>query len=208
MKKYTKLFFKDFDGTMVYTPSPDYLYEGLPATAYYDQWLSSRGLPKRKWMGWWGRTETLMPPLFGQVDEQGTWTVPEHLLNKELAALHEEHLADEDALNVLATGRHFKMKHPDTKEHVVKEILDRYGIKFDRYHYVSAGQPTLTFKCMLMESILREFETIRHIEIWEDREQHTSKFWEFIKWLKKQGRIDDGYVHQIPTHQAAEAWTV
>jgi hypothetical protein len=202
-KKYKVLRFKDFDGTLVYTPGPDRIYNGMAATEFYDKWLAENNLPKRKWTGWWGRTETLMPPLFGEINEQNQWVVPEHLLNKELAALHAEHVADEDSLNILATGRHFKMRHPNTKEHVVKEILDRYGLKFDRYYYVATGCPTLTFKCNLIESLLQEFDTIRHVEIWEDREQHTSKFWELVKWLKKQGRLEGGHVYQIPMYQEA-----
>lgn len=196
MKKRLKIY--DFDGTLVFTPGPDTLVNGVPALQVYDEWLVESGQPKRKWQGWWGRTETLMPPIFGVQDHDHGWCLPEELLNDELAALHAEQIQDEENLVVLMTGRHIKMKHPDRKEHVAKCILDGYGLKFEEYHFVSTGMPTLQFKCNTIEHILRENPSIREVEIWEDREAHYSKFWEFVKWLQnKQGRLDGGQVHLV-----------
>lgn len=201
MKKRLKIY--DFDGTLVNTPSPEAVIEGWPARDHYDRWLSMNDLPRRKWTGWWGRVETLLPPIFGTMKD-GVWVMPEGVLNEELAALHAEQRDDEENLVVLMTGRHRKMQHPEKKEHVSKVILDHYGLSFDEYHYSYDFTPTLTFKCNTIDKILQDNPSIEDVEIYEDREPHYSKFWEFIKYLKKQGRLTGGKAHLITLPQ--EVW--
>lgn len=194
----SKLKFFDFDGTLVFTPGPETLINGVPSLEVYDQHLRENNLPKRAWSGWWGRTETITPPIFGSYSDTGFFRGDQNLLNQELFEIAATHWADPECLNVLATGRHAKMKDPkNPKQHMVKTILDAYGLTFDAYHYCVGGQPTLQFKCGLIEKYLDDYPSIKDIEIWEDREQHYSKFWEMVKWLKKKGRIDGGQVHLV-----------
>lgn len=196
-KKPTKLYIFDFDGTLINSPHEHSTIDGVPARERYDQWLIETGQPKRKWLGWWGRPETLIPPIFGQWDEDGELIVPDSLLNHELAQKVREVQEDPEILSVLMTGRHIKMVNKKRKEHVCKTILDAYGLVFDRYYYGTTGQPTINFKITTIQNLLQEFPKIQHVEIWEDRHPHTSEFWNFIKYYKKLGKLNDGKVYQV-----------
>lgn len=189
----------DFDGTIADSPHPDTPIEGVPALQYYDEWLASNGMPKRKFLGWWGRTETLLPPIFGKWDSEGNLVPPPEWLHEDIAALARDYKADESCLSILMTGRHVGMRHEykGERQHAVKTITDAYGLSFDRYYYGSTGQPTLTFKLNTIQAILREIPTIRMVEIWEDRHQHTSEFWNFVKYYKRIGKLENGLVHQV-----------
>jgi hypothetical protein len=204
MPKYTKLLIADFDDTLVYTPSDTDLIEGVPARQYYDMWLADNGMPPRRFQGWWGRKETLLPPIFGKWDENNRLVPPQDRLNHELVKTVKEKQTDPDCISVLMTGRHIGMSHTyhGTKEHICKTILDAYGIYFDRYHYGSTGLPTLQFKLNTIQATLREFPSIRSVEIWEDRHPHTSEFWNFVKYYKRIGKLDEGVVHQIESPEA------
>lgn len=191
----------DFDGTLVNTPGPDSLIEGIPARRFYENWHKSSGSTKKPFVGWWGRVETLLPPIFGRLDEDGNWELPEGVLNEELATLHKQHREDPENLVVLMTGRHRKMQHPTEKEHVSRVILDRLGLFFDEYYYSCDFRPTLTFKCDTIIEVLEANPTIEDVEIWEDREAHYSSFWDFIKYLKKEGSIKGGQAHLVALPQ-------
>lgn len=196
-KNPTKLKLMDFDSTLVFTPGPDTSIEGLPARQFYENWIATTNSKKKPFTGWWGRTETISPPIFGCWCDEG-YVPPEDLLNTKLFQIVQDNRDDPECLSIMATGRHVKMRDPrNDKQHMVKTILDAYGLEFDFYHYCVGGQPTLQFKCGLIETYLQDYNQIRNIEIWEDREQHYSKFWEMVKWLKKQGRIDEGFVHLV-----------
>lgn len=195
MQPKTKLKVYDFDGTLVFTPSPTSLIEGVPALQHYDQWLESQGMPKRKWQGWWGRKETLMPPIFG-IEKDGKYIPPPEALNQEVFDLLQQNRQDDQCLNILLTGRHGKMKLP-SGNHCCRVILDAYGAQFDDYFYNTTGRPTLTFKCHILDTMIQENPTIEDVEIFEDRPDHVSKFWEWIKYRKIQKRIASGSVVQI-----------
>lgn len=197
-KNPSKLKIFDHDGTLVFTPSPETLIQELPALEFYDQYLLENHLPKRKFTGYWGRKESILPPIFGKW-EGNDLVFPSACLNKPLADLARQYQDDEDILNVLMTGRHAKMTHVyhDVKEHICKTILDSYQVFFDRYYYLASFQPTITFKINAIQTCLREFPSIRDVEIWEDRHAHTSEFWNFVKYYKKLGKIDSGIVHQV-----------
>jgi hypothetical protein len=194
-----KLAVCDFDGTLVFTPSPHTIIDGLPALECYDRWLSENNKPKRKFTGFWGRTETLLPPIFGSWNDQQRLVPPKESLNVELAETISRYTEDPDCLTVLMTGRHVGMKHTylGKKQHVCQSIADEYGVHFDRYYYGSSGLPTIKFKLNVIDMMLREFASLRDVEVWEDRHPHTSEFWNFIKYYKKQGKLDEGMVHQI-----------
>lgn len=194
MSNYKKMAVFDFDGTLVWSPSPSTLIDNVPAREHYDRWLVVQGLPPRKWQGWWGRKETLMPPIFGKMEEDRL-VFPLECLNHDLAALVEAYCKDPEILTVLMTGRHTKMTHPN-KTHVCRAILDSYGLYFGEYHYNTGGE-TLTFKCKTFDNILDRFPSIDDVEIFEDRADHISKFWEWVKLRKREGHISIGNVIQV-----------
>lgn len=196
-KKPTRLHVLDFDGTLVRSPHPDTPMNGVPALDFYDAWLAERGLPRRKFQGWWGRRETLLPPLFGEFGPGGEFVPPPDAVNKDLARVVKMSYEDPNTLCVLMTGRHAKMRRPETGEHVCKMALDAYGLRFDAYFYGSTGQPTIAFKANVIQGLLREHPSIREVEVWEDREAHVSEFWDLIKFAKRQGKLDSGCVHQV-----------
>ena len=185
----TKLVVFDFDGTLVNPPSPDKtLIEGMTCLEYYDKWLIENNLPKRKFSGWWGRTETLRPPIFGKF-ENDVFVPSKELLNQELVEIHKEYYSNSGNLVILMTGRHVGMKLPN-KKHVCREILDAYGLEFDEYHYNFGGKPTLTFKCETLDKILDEVPTIKEVEIYEDRMEHVSTFWDWIRLRQKEKSLN------------------
>lgn len=196
-KKRLKVY--DFDGTLVWSPAPEKLYGDQTALEFYDEYLAANGKPKRKWHGWWGRKETLMPPLFGEMVD-GVYVPPADGLNQSLAAVHAEHRADPENLVILLTGRHLKMRH-ECGTHVCEKILEAYGLSFDEYHYNrSAGLNTLLFKQQTLDALCDKHK-IRDVEIFEDREAHVSGFWKWIKQRKEEGWLDAGKVVQVyPPH--------
>ena len=144
-KSPTTLAVFDFDGTLVDTPMPDTIVDGITVKQFYDDYLRDSGQPPRKWQGWWGRIETLTPPVFGKWQENELCP-PEELLNSSLAEIVKNKFDDESSLCVLMTGRHIKMTNPKKKEHICKTILEAYGLSFDRYYFTSTGEPTIKFK--------------------------------------------------------------
>lgn len=194
MKKYLKVF--DFDGTLVFTPSPQSLINGLPAIQLYDQWLNQNSLPLRKWKGWWGRVESLTPPVFGQFKENQL-TFPQSSLNHTLAEIHNQCFQDPENLVVLMTGRNPKMFCPYTGSHAVKQILDYFSLAFHRYYY-TCNLPVFDFKCQKIIDVLNEFPSIREIQMWEDQPLLYEKFLLFLRELQSQNKIDAFSVNLIP----------
>lgn len=193
-RNYRRLKVYDFDGTLVWTPAPEKLYDGVPALTYYDAYLAENGLPARKWHGWWGRKETLQPPLLGEWRD-GVLVAPSELLNEELALVHAEHRANPENLVILLTGRHFKMRHT-CGTHFCELILKSYGLEFDEYYYNTSGEPTIKFKCRTLDALLDKHK-IKDVEVFEDRVPHVSEFWNWIKLRKKEGHLDEGSVVQV-----------
>ena len=200
MTKYRSLHIYDFDQTLVNTPGPDTDLNGFTARDTYDRWLVDQSLPKRKWTGWYGRSETLQPPIFGKMEGE-KFIPPPSCLNQEICNSVLKSKANPKTLTVLMTGRHIKMINKNTKVHLVKEIMDAYEISFDRYYYLFSGQLTLPFKCNTIEMILREFPTIADLEVWEDREEHVSKFNDFAKYLTKGKNLDSYKIHAVYPNQ-------
>ncbi len=197
---FKKLVVIDFDGTLVWSPSKATLVEGVPAIELYDRWAAAQGLPPRKWQGWWGRKETLMPPIFGS-HQGGTLTCPPECLNHSLVAILEEYRQDPVTLSVLMTGRHAKMTYPDGI-HVCRAILDSYKVTFDEYHYNTGGD-TLQFKCKTIDDVLNRHPAIDDVTIYEDRADHVSAFFDWIKLRKREKHIRVGNVVQIYPPEAS-----
>ncbi len=170
----TKLNVFDFDGTMVLT------HESEPGQVLYEQltgkpWMVpnhptavAHGFdPKFRRTGWWGRPETLQPPLMPR-------PIPTEF---RLASVYDAYLrckADPEALNVLVTGRHSKIGP------LVKEVLDELGYHLDEYHY-KGGYPMVKHPKYPKDNNTPDFKVhavvdhlikphMKQVELWEDRE--------------------------------------
>jgi hypothetical protein len=160
-----KLAVWDFDGTLYQTPDrPE--GEALYAAAMGKPWPFG---------GWWGRLETLMPPLIPDPP-------PRELL---IEATYQAYLgwkADKDAHNVLMTGRPYKNRKR------VQEILAHFDISFDEEYYrgqrgLSFSQDTFEIKSDIIEERLVH-DKLECIEVWEDRAEHIGRFLGLLGRLK------------------------
>eukprot|EP00164_Ancoracysta_twista_P011058 GFYU01016899.1.p1 GENE.GFYU01016899.1~~GFYU01016899.1.p1 ORF type:complete len:202 (-),score=21.61 GFYU01016899.1:29-634(-) len=182
----------DFDGTLVYTPCPtdDVLsqYEqetGHPYTISTAEEAVAAGYDKRfRRSGWWGRPETLEPPLVQS-------PAPAKMLNKPVADKFFERVADPKVFCIVLTGRKEKLR-----PHVTR-ILSDYGMDIVPL-FLNRGNDTFTYKCDLIENYIARNSTMRELEIWEDREPHVDGFRDFGQDLvTKYSHFQETVVHHV-----------
>lgn len=195
-----KLVVFDFDDTLVFTPPPE---EGIPnyekATGkpWYikdSETAKSHGFPEKfRRLGWWGRAETLHPPIFDPHPEK---------LNQSVAQAFHNFKKDANTYVVVMTGR------IAASEKRVKEILAHYGIHADEYFF--QGQKDLTqhpnyprvrdtfaYKEFVIISRLMSPE-LQTVEIFDDREEHIPKFVELGKILKASWpNLENVVIHDV-----------
>lgn len=170
----TKLNIFDFDGTLVSTLESDAgkeLYHKLTGKQWMientPQAIENGFDPKFRRTGWWGRPETLQPPLLPR-------PLPPDYVIKETLYGYRLAKADKDAENVMVTGRHMKLAP------LVEDVLNELEFKFDRYYYkghpelVATGKypkdnDTPVYKMFVIRDFLMK-DHITHLEIWEDRD--------------------------------------
>lgn len=167
LKEKKRLVIYDFDNTLFNSPQREdgeILY--LEATG--KEWPFS---------GWWGRPETLLPPLVPD-------PIPESMLVAETVAAYRKDRECPDSFLVLMTGRPAKMRHR------IREILSTFDIRFDDEFYRGMkGHPqhgdTLDIKLNIIQSHLVH-DALEILEIWEDRPEHSSRFMtEARRWKAK-----------------------
>lgn len=182
-----KIVLFDFDDTLVYTPTPEQgvpEYEkttGKPWMIKDKETAVQHGFdPKFRRTGWWGRQETLHPPIFH--------TTPDKINPNVANALKSFH-DNPQTYTVIMTGRHAALGNR------VKEILSTYGVHADEYYF--KGQKDLTqhpeypksndtfdYKAFVIIKRLMSPE-IEIVEIFDDRADHVTKFLELGKNLKE-----------------------
>lgn len=137
----------DFDGTLMDTMTPD---------IGKDLWRKSTGFD---WphQGWWGREESLDMVVFGCKPIESV-----------VSAYHQRS-GDDSTHMVMMTGR----IPPLARQ--VKDMLNRHNLKFDEYLF-NTGGATLDFKINKLNNFLSRFPALVHIEIYEDRPEHTQAF--------------------------------
>lgn len=184
----TRVCIFDFDDTLVFTPTPE---QGIPAYEKHTgkPWVIpdketaiAHGFnPTFRRTGWWGRKETLNPPIFEPHPE---------LLNKVIVDAFQKAKADPDTYTVIMTGRHGHL------EGDVKRILQSYGLSADQYYFKNQpdirnieGYPknndTLDYKAFVIVKKLMS-DRIRVMELWDDRQDHIPQFVMLGKQLRKQ----------------------
>lgn len=178
-----KIVIFDFDDTLVLTPTPE---EGKLA------YQNATGQP---WphKGWWGNPKSLEPPVFNS--EIGK-------LNPAVANAFRSFKDDAQTYIVVMTGRIAKF------ENQVKEILNKYGIHPDEYYFKDQknltqdknyprGVDTFGYKEFVILNRLMSQE-IQMVEIFDDREEHITKFIELGKNLKtKWPNLQSVVIHDV-----------
>jgi hypothetical protein len=180
VRKRSRASIYDFDGTLFRSPDrPEGEVLYLEKTG--NLWPFS---------GWWGRIETLQPPLVPD-------PIPEEMWISETLAAYKADRAREDTNCYLMTGRPAKIRHR------VKEILAVKELIFDEYYFRGMkGYPqhgdTFEIKIELIEREIVHSD-LEVLEIWEDRPEHTSRFCMMAKrWKGRYGNhLKKVIVHDV-----------
>lgn len=167
----------DFDGTLFNSPDRE-----AGELAYLEATGNTFPFP-----GWWGRLESLMPPVIPEKPGE-EWLV------KETIAAYREDAKDQNSELILMTGRPFKNRHR------VLEICGCFDLNFHAHYF--RGQPgqkgrdTLEIKANFIQEDLIHPE-LEILEIWEDRPEHVSEFLNLSKrWKSK----NSNHLRQIIVH--------
>jgi len=196
----------DFDGTLFKTPedTPENrrVYEeatGLPwvIDKQRARFLSKKlGKPVGMRRGWWGRRETLEPPLVPN-------PAPAEMFVSETRDAFLVSKANPDRLTMVLTGRHFGLRHQ------VLRVLGDGGLvlveklKSDDLHVENVdpqviclflGQDgpkpkgikppdTLPWKIWILEQYVEIYPDIQSIHMWEDRPEHVEAFQQLLPAL-------------------------
>lgn len=187
----TRLAIFDFDGTLVHTPGPEVGKERYK-TATGQDW------PHR---GWWGRKETLTPPVFN---------ADPHETHERVIEEFRQAKADPNTQVVMMTGRH------GGQEKEVRAILAKYGLEPDEQYYQGhkslinhpmypKTQDTWEYKNHVLTNVLVPRTGIKIVEIWDDREDHIPKWIEACRWIKSNyPTIEKVVFHDAVTGQVHE----
>ena len=150
-----RLVIYDFDGTLFHSPE-----EQNGKQMYYD--ITNKNWPFK---GWWGRKETLSPPLVPQ-NPDSSWYV------SNVVESQKSDSQDPNSTVILMTGRAIHLKNR------VMEILENAGMHFHDTFF--AGQPgtkggnTFEIKSNNIKNLMNsDYEVL---EIWEDRPEHVHEF--------------------------------
>jgi hypothetical protein len=172
-----RLVIYDFDGTIFNSPDRE-----KGELTYFNS--TGEKLP---FSGWWGRLESLSPPIVPEKPDE-KW-----LIANTIAAYREDFKNDETEL-VLMTGRPFK----NSKR--IIDICQHFELMFHLHYF--RGQPgqkgkdTLEIKCnFITEELIHE--KLEILEIWEDRPEHTAAFFESAKQWKKTFGLNKIIIHDV-----------
>ena len=143
----------DFDGTLVYTPGREQAER---------DYLAATGKP---WphIGFYGRPESLIPPVFPDVPEES------HAVADVIKVCRE----GTPDLRILMTGRPYKMRQR------VLDICGHLGLQFDETYFrgqrdCNNSGDTFDFKKGVLQKLL--ILNVKELEMWEDREDHYIAF--------------------------------
>jgi hypothetical protein len=207
---FRKLTIFDFDGTIFRSPT-----DSLENRAKFEKhtkipWLVNKKMSRElsdklgkhvgMRSGWWGRAETLEPPLVPS-PAPAEWFVPE--VRKAL----EESKADVASLSLIMTGRHGGLRNHVSRilhegklvkfEIKEKDGRPRYDWKDDQIvgyflgddgpsHKENKPSETLPWKLWIIQQFIELHASIETIEIWEDRLEHVEKFNELSSKLPQE----------------------
>lgn len=168
VEKIKKIAVFDFDQTIAYTPLPE---EGK---------VEYKNKTGKDWSysGWWGKKESLDDDIF----DIG--------VNKKVVEDYKENSGNDKILVVLLTGRIKKLSGE------VEHILNKHNLHFDEYHYNDGGS-TDKFKLSVLDKLIKKYENVEYVEMWDDRIEHIPKFEAWGKENIINGNIKDFNINVI-----------
>lgn len=173
----------DFDGTLFNSPDRE-RGETLLFEATGELWPHQ---------GWWGRAESLLPPIVPEKPGEEWFVAP-------TVEAYREDAKDEHTELILMTGRPYRLRWR------VQQILDHHGIAFHDYRYRGMkgqkGRNTFEIKTNIIELELVH-PALEILEIWEDRPEHTSDFLTLARRWKAKYRdhLRKVVIHDVMTGQ-------
>ncbi|KAA8493894.1 hypothetical protein FVE85_6997 [Porphyridium purpureum] len=172
----------DFDGTLVWTPGPE---DGR------NLYQSCTGVPF-PWSGWWGRPESLRPPLVPS-------PAPRDMLNDELAQRLRASWKDPTHFSIVLTGRVEKLRAD------VERILTDLDMGFlcgeDRLFMKRGSDDVLRFKSNLLLSLVLgdvaalNLSGVKKLVLWDDRIDQVRGFDELLRPRLEARGIDVDFYH-------------
>lgn len=219
----------DFDGTIFHspldTPKNRERFELFTGTPWLVDKEASRALtkklghfvPMRK--GWWGRKETLMPPLV-------PFPAPPEWFDEDVCEEFVQSKENPEALTVILTGRHASLRQLVVRilddGHLIEvtkpnKVKDRKIAQWYEATWVVSDpnaqvfclgedgplprknkpSETLDWKIWMCEQFLEQNPSITKVEFWEDREKHIEAFRSLHGVL-----ADEVVVHAIESEQS------
>ena len=169
MGEITKLAVFDFDGTLVDTPLPEF-----GKKEYKEKTGKDWPFP-----GWWGQPLSLDMNVFEMP------TVPM------VMSAYKKEKTNPNTGMIMLTGRMIKLGDK------VKDILDAKGLKFDEYHYNNGGSTDVA-KLRTLDSLLKKYQQVKTVEMWDDRDEHLPIFQEWGDRKVKEGRLKSFKINHVP----------
>ena len=169
MGEITKLAVFDFDGTLVDTPLPEF-----GKKEYKEKTGKDWPFP-----GWWGQPLSLDMNVFEMP------TVPM------VMSAYKKEKSNPSTGMIMLTGRMIKLGDK------VKDILDTKGLKFDEYHYNNGGSTDVA-KLRTLDSLLKKYQQVKTVEMWDDRDEHLPIFQEWGDRKVKEGRLKSFKINHVP----------
>jgi hypothetical protein len=173
----SRLVIFDFDGTLFHSPEPE------TGTKIYERETGSPWPFK----GWWGRVESLLPPIVPEKPDS-SWYIDD------VVQAQKESITSPDTVVVLMTGRTIKLKDR------VMEILKHNGMNFHDTYFAgqagTSGSGTFEIKANNIRNLMKRNYNL--LEIWEDRPEHIEQFGILAKELKnKNPNLKSVIIHDV-----------
>jgi hypothetical protein len=141
------------------------------------------------YQGWWGRPETLLPPIVPEFPGE-EWLIKETIENYKKDALDQENTE-----LILMTGRPYK-----NRKRIIA-ICNHFGLFFHKYYFRGMkgqkGRDTFEIKInIIKQDVIKERLTT--LELWEDRQEHVSGFLNHAKkWRTEYQHLEKIIVHDV-----------
>lgn len=159
----TKLHVFDFDKTLFRSPERPEGWEG----------------------GWWGKLDSLSPPLVPKQPDDEWW-------NDSVVKAAKRAIANADVMAVVVTGRLQKFSLRLT------ELLAQAGLSGFDAVYLSGGGPTDAYKLGVLKELLADNPTVRGVALWDDNGEQLRKF---ADWVEAGGRAAIPHLITVPSHE-------
>lgn len=121
-----------------------------------DTLFKSPDKPKGYKGNWWIQEKSLSSELIGEIPDDSYWN-----LDVVSSALKE--ISDKNTICVMMTGR-----IGNVFEERIKQLLKQKQLNFKKFYFNSFGQDTAQYKIDEINKILKKYNSIKNIEMWDD----------------------------------------